>query len=241
MVTPGWFDTRAIAPRTPLPGDLTGKRCLDVGTFDGFWAFEMERRGASEVHAIDILDPVQWDWPVRSEQATIDAIGERKGRGEGFLLAKEALGSDVIRHELSVYDLDERLGQFDVVYLGSLLIHLKNPVVALERLRSSCREKLVVVDNIDPSLSRFRRAPLARFDGRGRPWWWKFNLPGLVRLIEAGGFEIDAAPQKIRMPAGEGQGRPPTRPSTFLRSNPRGLWLDNVFGDPHAMLSARPA
>ena len=57
MVTPGWFDTRAVAPKLPFPERSTGKRCLDIGTFDGFWAFEMERRGADEVLAIDLLDP----------------------------------------------------------------------------------------------------------------------------------------------------------------------------------------
>src|SRR5947199_1335555 len=35
VVTPGWFDTRAIAPQLPMPADLAGKRCLDVGTYDG--------------------------------------------------------------------------------------------------------------------------------------------------------------------------------------------------------------
>ena len=42
----GWFDTRAVGPRSRCPTSLAGKRCLDVGTWDGFWAFEMERRGA---------------------------------------------------------------------------------------------------------------------------------------------------------------------------------------------------
>ena len=54
--TPGWFDLRETAAAL-LPASLAGRRCLDVGTFDGFWAFEMERRGAAEVIAIDILDP----------------------------------------------------------------------------------------------------------------------------------------------------------------------------------------
>ena len=37
-VTPGCFDTRAVAGKVPLPANLAGKRCLDVGTRDGFWA-----------------------------------------------------------------------------------------------------------------------------------------------------------------------------------------------------------
>src|ERR1051326_1597538 len=46
VVTPGMFDTRPAATKIGMPPSLAGKRCLDVGTSDGFWAFEMERRGA---------------------------------------------------------------------------------------------------------------------------------------------------------------------------------------------------
>src|SRR3954469_15020041 len=64
VVTPGWFDLRGILDRMPWP-DVTGRRCLDVGTYDGQLAFELERRGAAEVVAIDLSDHAEWDWPVR--------------------------------------------------------------------------------------------------------------------------------------------------------------------------------
>src|SRR3954466_11356106 len=116
VVTPGWFDTRKVVSQLPFPSSLAGKRCLDVATFDGFWAFEMERRGADEVVAIDLLDPAQADWPVTSTAAVKEAIGQRKEGGEGFQIAHELLGSSVERMEMSVYDLDpEEVGQFDFV------------------------------------------------------------------------------------------------------------------------------
>ena len=89
VVTPGWFDLRPVAPRLPWP-DLTGKRCLDVGTFDGFWAFEMERRGAAEVVAADILDPLQWDWPAGAENC-----GGRGAQGRGPRVRGRARGARV--------------------------------------------------------------------------------------------------------------------------------------------------
>jgi hypothetical protein len=53
IVTRGMFDHRPVLRHYPLPEDLSGLRCLDVGTMDGFWAFEMEHRGAREVVAVD--------------------------------------------------------------------------------------------------------------------------------------------------------------------------------------------
>ena len=53
VVTPGLFDHRPLVPQYGLPESLSGKRALDVATFDGFWAFELERRGAEHLpHAL---------------------------------------------------------------------------------------------------------------------------------------------------------------------------------------------
>ncbi len=45
----------------PLPADLTGKRVLDIGTWDGWCAFEAERRGASVV-AVDCVEQENFQW-----------------------------------------------------------------------------------------------------------------------------------------------------------------------------------
>src|SRR3712207_1796200 len=92
VVTAGWFDLREAAQKLPWP-DLQGARCLDVGTFDGFWAFEMERRGAAAVFGIDVNEPSGWDWPALSKEETAKAFVKRKQGGVGFELAREALGS----------------------------------------------------------------------------------------------------------------------------------------------------
>src|SRR3954453_18317730 len=129
-VTPGWLDHRDIAKRLPIPEDLSGKRCLDVGTFDGFWAFEMERRGG-EVLAVDIREPANFDWPGDATAEMIAAVERRKRSGAGFETAARAFQSKVEYREMSVYDLDEStVGTFDFVFVGSILIHLRDPVGA---------------------------------------------------------------------------------------------------------------
>jgi tRNA (mo5U34)-methyltransferase len=242
VLTKGWFDTRSVINELPFPTSLAGKRCLDVGTFDGFWAFEMERRGAADVLAIDIIDPQQWDWPVNSASGVVAAIAERKSKGEGFEIARSALGSSVERRPLSVYDLDpDEVGEFDFVYVGSLLLHLRDPVRALERVRSVCRGSMLLVDAIDLGLTlRHPRRPVASLDGRGRPWWWKLNLQGLVRAVEVAGFELLQPVQRVWMPPGEGQA--PARASAdLLRSDEaRRLLMYRVKGDPHGAVHARP-
>ena len=242
VVTPGWHDMRPILGQIPLPASLAGKRCLDVGTFDGYWAFEMERRGAEEVVAIDVLDPQKWDWPVGSAESTIAEMGEHKAEGRGFEVAKRELGSQVERRALSVYDLDpDDLGMFDLVYLGSLLIHLRDPIRALERLREVCRGTMIVMDGIDLELSvLLPRRSVAHFDARGRPWWWYPNQAGLARMIEAGGFRLRSGPTRLYMPPGRGQALASFRPRLLLSRDGRHELTIARRGDPHAVAVAEP-
>jgi len=243
VLTPGWFDTRQVAGELPIPASLDGLRCLDIGTFDGFWAFTMEGRGAREVVAVDLLDPRRFDWPVNSERATIAEIGKRKGQGEGFEIARRALGSRVQRMEMSVYDLDrEQVGRFDFIYLGSLLLHLRDPVRALERVRDVCDGSLLVVDSINLPLSLAApRRPLASLDGLGRPWWWNPNLAGLERMVVAAGFRVLRPPRRVYIEPGAGQPLPAPHPRLLLRRRGREALLLGRRGSPHGAVLAAPA
>jgi len=149
----------------------------------------------------------------------------------------------VQRLELSVYDLDPSVvGEFDFVYVGSLLMHLRDPVRALERVRSVCRGTLLVVDNIDLALTVLHpRRPVAALDGVGRPWWWKMNLAALIRAVEAGGFRLTAPAKRVWMPVGPGHPRPRVNRALLRSEDARSLFLAARRGDPHAAVLAEPA
>src|SRR3954466_4638432 len=80
LVTDGWFDLRPYVGHYGLPERMDGMRSLDVGTWDGFWAFEMERRGA-EVVALDLDDERDLDWPPRRRP---EEYAPPDQRGSGF-------------------------------------------------------------------------------------------------------------------------------------------------------------
>src|SRR5687768_17318041 len=105
ILTPGEYDLRGIAGRLPWPA-LDGLRCIDVGSRDGFYAFEMERRGARETVSLDVSDPASIDLPSpRPPTATVQR--ELDDGNRAFELARSALGSKVVREHRSVYELDE--------------------------------------------------------------------------------------------------------------------------------------
>jgi tRNA (mo5U34)-methyltransferase len=231
--TPGWFDLRPIVHRLPWP-DVRGKRCLDAGTYDGFFAFELERRGAAEVVAIDLPDMMSADWPVdaRPGVAGADAQLADRGpeRGVGFGLVAELTGSRAEWRPLSVYDLSPaEVGTFDVVVLGSLLLHLRDPVRALEAIRSVCDGFLLSSEQIDPWETVLHpRKPAFRFDGSGPDLqWFVPNAAGHERLLWAAGFEVEAAsrPYVERL-------NPVHQPPPGLRPTRRERLVRALLGDP---------
>ena len=100
--TPGEYDLRKSVNKLPFPPTLEGRRCLDVGTHDGFWAFEMERRRAAEVVAIDIRDPEEIDWPEPRPAIDLRMREFLALRKQKFQIAHEALRSNVVHLYVSV-------------------------------------------------------------------------------------------------------------------------------------------
>jgi tRNA (mo5U34)-methyltransferase len=241
VVTPGDYDLPDTAARIPFPRSLTGKRCLDVGTRDGFWAFEMERGGAREVVAIDLDDPEQLDFPEprpRLGAATREALERRES---AFHIAHRALGSNVERRDLSVYELTpERVGRFDFAFIGTLLLHLRDPVDALAAIRRVLEPdgRLMSNDAVSLPLTLLRpRTPSAEIVMQSpRPYWWVPNASGRRRLVRAAGYEIErhGGPYLMRYGAGwERPGRP-----RELRLLLQQLALRR--GAPHTWIIARP-
>ncbi|MDP9169600.1 MAG: DUF1698 domain-containing protein [Acidobacteriota bacterium] len=100
----------------PIPGNLSGKRVLDIGAWDGWFSFEMERRGA-EVLAVDST------------------------KNTRLLEARKLLGSKIDYRIADICRLTAReVGTFDIVLFLGVLYHLKHPLLALENVCGMCRE-----------------------------------------------------------------------------------------------------
>jgi tRNA (mo5U34)-methyltransferase len=205
VVTPGMFDLRPYVSRYGLPDDLSGQRALDVGTFEGFWAFELERRGA-QVTALDVDSTQELDWPPRLRPV------EDGRRGEGFELARAALGSSAERVGMSIYDATPEAlgGTFDLVFCGSVLIHLRDPMLALERMASLCRGRLILAEEYSRRLDVLPFLNAAEFRGE-TPWsvWWRPARRTWLSMVRSAGFEEVREHGRFRMRFREGRGGVP--------------------------------
>jgi tRNA (mo5U34)-methyltransferase len=184
VVTPGEYDHRALVPEYGLPADLNGQRALDIGTNNGFWAFEFERRGA-QVVAVDVDMISEIDYPPGSASLIHDK-GVDIPVGGGFAVAHRLLDSKVEKVVSNVYALDpDRIGTFDFVHIADLLLHLRNPLAALERVRAVTSGQALIVDVFDPDLPD----GVTAYDGG---WhgvvWWRPSLQVLAQMVLDAGF-----------------------------------------------------
>src|SRR5215813_3689617 len=135
--------------RFPLPADLAGKRVLDIGSWDGWFSFEAERRGAS-VTSVD-----------REE---ID----------NYRTMHRSLGSKNDYRILDLYELPTAgLGRFDIVFCLGVLYHLKHPVLGLEIVCSLATEVAIIetfVTEGDPEIPVMEFYETTELNGQMDNW-----------------------------------------------------------------------
>lgn len=196
LVSRGHFDHRSVVDSYGIPQSLEGRTALDVGTGDGFFAFEMEERGAERVVAIDVARVADCDWLPRM-RSRIGPLADVQSWPDHFRMAHAMRGSRVEYRHCSVYDLSPyTVGTFDVVFCGSLLVHLQNPLLALQRIRSVTRELAVVETAVDEeSETLLPGRPVLSFGAPGDEnevgesnTFWLCSTAALRRMLEYADF-----------------------------------------------------
>jgi len=209
VVTPGAKSAGALAHELAaiaLP-DLTGRSVLDIGGWDGYFAFEAERRGAARVA---VLDHYMWAMDVPGQQAYWRRCMEHGVAPRpyheteywhpetlpgkvGFDTARELLGSAVepIVADFATCDLDA-VGVWDVTLFLGVLYHMRDPLGALSRLaaltgkRAIIETEAVVVPGYEHE-AMWRFFPGAELNGDVSNWWAP-NIAALVGALEPAGF-----------------------------------------------------
>jgi tRNA (mo5U34)-methyltransferase len=207
---PYWFHTFALnraegiyAPgsardhryRIPaIPDDFSGLDVLDVGAFDGFYAFLAEARGARRVVAVDNEQYVEW---------VQDRWGVELSGGEGFEAIRELLGSSVEYRRLDAFELDRLDERFNFIFCAGILHRVEAPRRLLEVLRRRLASGgRVLVETHGVFAGPDDGDPVHRY-GPGEVYphdeyvYWGFTEAGLDLLArEAGyrGFELFGAP-----------------------------------------------
>lgn len=175
IITPGAVNNFRTLKRLKIPQDLSGKTVLDIGAWDGFYSFEAEKRGAKRVLA---TDSYCWQKNVWSGK-------------KGFELARKQLKSKVEDMNIDVMDLSSKtVGVFDLVLFLGVIYHLKNPLLALEKVFQVTKKHLILETHVD--LNFIRRPVMVFYPGKElrntSNNWWGPNPQAVVAMLKTVGF-----------------------------------------------------
>ncbi|NLP06290.1 methyltransferase domain-containing protein [Candidatus Fermentibacteria bacterium] len=204
----GCWDLRTGAREYLGNVEFAGMRVLDIGTANGFLAFHMESRGA-EVTGYDLSPAQDWDTvPYAGRDSSIEEEQRREQIGRmnnAFWLAHRLLRSRVRLAQGAVYDMPPSLGSFDICVFGSILLHLRDPFLAMQRGLALTSSTAIVTDMLPrsylvPRLGAMRmlpgrlRRPAMRFSPDFRACsptdtWWKLYPETVEEFLGVLGFE----------------------------------------------------
>lgn len=163
----GLFDLRSTIGTYLGNFKFNQKRVLEIGTASGFICFSVERDGA-EVVAYDLSPDFSWDMVPYAKLDVASLLEERKshiGRlNNSFWLAHKKLNSRAKVVYGTVYQIPPEIGSVDVTIINSVLLHVRDPFLAIQKAASLTKETVIVTDAF----------------GWGNPTGWKRWLQNLL-------------------------------------------------------------
>jgi tRNA (mo5U34)-methyltransferase len=178
-----------------IPDSFVGASVLDVGTFDGFYSFLAEKRGAARILAIDSEQYVHW---VR------DRWGIQLKGGEGFRAIHRSLGSTVEYRRMDAFEIADSGERFDFIFCFGILHRVENPLGLLRVLSSVLNkggqmllETYGIADDADGEDGALRVPNPGAVYANDHFVYWQFSssaIANLAALSDGLRFDVHATP-----------------------------------------------
>jgi hypothetical protein len=176
-----------------------GRSVLEIGTASGFLCFAMEKMGA-KVTAYDLSKQYDWDIVPYHGYDYKQELADRRHHldeiNNGFWFAHNKLKSKARMVYGTVYNIPEDIGTFEIGVVGMILLHLRDPFLALQKISDRISETIVVTgflpDNefknylLDSSLIRFLPDPVSQ---QPNETWWDIGPGLIVKFLKVLGFK----------------------------------------------------
>lgn len=197
----------------PFPKDMTGLRVLDIGPASGWFSFYFEQLGADvtvvETRGYCDFDIYgRFDYAPAVEKTEPDAVSASGGPvyfgpATGSLWCmKNLLKSNIKFVNARAYEVGPGLfgnKTFDIVFMGAILQHLRDPIGALRAARSVCRGRLIATSRTwqerDDNPYPIMILPYTKVD---KITWWLPNLECYRHWFMAAGFSSVKLDKTVR-------------------------------------------
>lgn len=182
--------------------DYSGKRALDIGAASGYLSFQMEARGA-DVVSFDMCSGKSWNVvPRAANQQKLDSDSRSREvchsrLQNAYWFCHQRLNSRAKVHYGDVYQLPLELGNFDTVFLGMILPHLRDPFQAIYSASRLAVDTLIITNPgrktglIDRLFGRLYQAKFLPSKSNDLvDAWWALSSSCIERMLGTVGFEV---------------------------------------------------
>ncbi len=178
----GYWDLRGRFADYIAHTPIEGRTFLDVGTATGFLSFEAEKCGAS-VTSFDADGPERYEYVPGN---TSDDPASYLRLRNGYTFSHELLGSKANLILGDIYSMSQRVQPHDVVLVGQILVHLRDPLSALQQAAAASRDILIITEGSFES-----DLPVSVFLGGESPYsWWHLSTGVYRTYLDLLGFDI---------------------------------------------------
>ena len=177
--------------------DFKRKRVLDVGCASGILSFHVEKEGA-EVVSFDLDKNGDWDIvPYAKWEQFAHVVADRKSiinkLNNAYWLSHRLLKSKAKVVYGSVYAIPEAIGPVDISVYGAILLHLRDPFLALQNGLKLTTKTVVVVEGLRGQSQKTTEPFLGLLPDsktvEPKDTWWDIRPEWVVRAIGVLGFE----------------------------------------------------
>ncbi len=201
-----------------FPDSMKGMKVLDIGTASGWFSFYFEQLGA-DVTSVDARGSCDFDVkgtykypPLVSKKPKPDRIDPNGNQiydydstaNSSFWIMRELLKSKVKFVNSRVYDISPKLfneKKFDLVFMGSILLHLRDPIGALMAARSVCNDRLIATTPFMQQFNKDSDPHMMSLIKSDKVSWWLPNIPCYRQWFLNAGFASVDTEYKVTLTA----------------------------------------
>lgn len=211
-VQTGDWDYRDTAWQYLGQVQVAGKRVLEIGPASGFFTRTLEAAGADviayELSPSDLWDAVPYGGDNKDPRGQLQQTLLHR-LNNGWWLSHRLHRSTARLYHGTVYDLPGEIPSVDIATIGAVLLHLRDPFLALQRVCGLARETVVVTElypfaarpsdwtghetEVPPSILADQMPPSMVFqpthpDADAFGTWWHLSPACLRQMLAVLGF-----------------------------------------------------
>jgi hypothetical protein len=191
--------------------DFKGRRVLDVGCASGVLSFYAEQQGA-EVVSFDLDERGSWDMVPFAKGGEIEIMSESRKAviqklNNAYWLAHRLLDSKAQVVYGNVYAIPDAIGPVDVAIYGSILLHMRDPFLALQSGLKLARHTAIVAEPLRAQRQETTEPFLSLLPDpktvEPKDAWWDIRPEWVVRALGVLGFEDVEIKHHMQMHGGK--------------------------------------